>query len=108
MTLLSLVSRIDGDPFAKVKVLIQRLIERLLTEAKNEATKKGFCDTEVSKAEKDRDYRFTEANDLSADLEQLEAKEDALTLEIKALKKSIEAETKALKEETEDRKKEKE
>jgi len=108
LTLTSLAARASADPFKKVKGLIQKLIERLLTEAKNEATKKGFCDTEMGKAESDRDFRFTEANDLSADLEQLEAKEDALTLEIADLKKSIKAETKALKEETEDRKKEKE
>jgi DNA repair exonuclease SbcCD ATPase subunit len=108
MTLLSLVSRIDGDPFSKVKVLIQRLIERLLTEAKNEATKKGFCDTEIGKAEKDRDYRYEEANDLSAELATLEAKRDFLKEEIKDLKKDIKQEKKALEETTKDRKEEKE
>merc|ERR1740130_408921 len=103
LTLLSLAQRAAADPFKKVKGLIQKLIERLLTESKNEATKKGFCDTELGKARKDRDFRWTEANDLSADLAKLEAKEDSLVAEIKQLQKDIKDETKALKETSDDR-----
>jgi len=95
------------DPFKKIKGLIQKLIERLLEESRNEATKKGFCDTELGKARKDRDFRLQEANDLSADLAGLEAKEDALTLEIKQLTKDIKDESQALKETTKERKDEK-
>jgi len=107
LTLLSLAERVAADPFKKVKGLIQRLIERLLTEAKNEATKKGFCDTELGKARKDRDFRYQEATDLSADLAGLEAKRDSLTEEIKQLQKDIKEETHALKEATDDRAEEK-
>jgi len=101
--LTSLADKVAADPFKKIQGLIQKLIERLLTEAKNEATKKGFCDTELGKARKERDYRFQDANDLSADLAGLEAKEDALTQEIKDLKKDIKEESKALKDATEER-----
>merc|ERR1712139_310031 len=92
----------------KIKGLIQKLIERLVAEAAAEATKKGFCDTELGKARKDRDFRREESTDLSAELEGLEAKEDALTEEIKLLTGQIESETKALKETTADREEEKE
>jgi uncharacterized protein YukE len=108
LALSSLAAHIAADPFKKVKGLIQKLIERLLTEAKNEATKKGFCDTELGKAEKDRDFRFTEANDLSAELAKLEAKKDFLEKEIDDLQKEIKMETKVLKETTKERKDEKE
>jgi len=91
------------DPFKKVKGLIQKLIERLLAESQAEATKKGFCDTELGKARKSRDFRFQEAKDLSADLAGLEAKRDALQDEIKTLKSDIKDETEALDETTKER-----
>jgi len=108
MALMSLSARASADPFKKVKGLIQRLIERLLAESKAEATKKGFCDTELGKAEKDRDYRFSDAKDLSADLMKLEAKKAELSAEIESLTKDVKIEKQGLKEATEDRKTEKE
>merc|ERR1719150_2887544 len=69
---------VASDPFTKVKKLIQQLIERLLAEATAEAAKKGFCDTELGKARKDRDFRFQDVNGLSVELGSLEAKRDEL------------------------------
>jgi len=103
----SLAQRSAADPFTKIKGLIQKLIERLLAESAAEATKKGFCDTELGKARKDRDFRREETKDLSSDLEGLEAKDDFLTDEIQTLQEQIVAETGALKESTTDRKEEK-
>jgi hypothetical protein len=97
--LTTLAAHVSEDPFKKVKRLIQDLIERLLEEARSEATKKGFCDTELGKADKDRTFRFEEVNDLSADIAVLEAKRDFLTQEIKDLKERID-ETKMAIEET--------
>jgi hypothetical protein len=98
-----LAKRAAGDPFQKVKGLIQRLIERLLEESKSEASKKGFCDTEVGKAETERDHRFEQTQALSADLAKLEAKDDQLSADIVLLNKDIEIEKAALIETTYDR-----
>lgn len=78
-----------GDPFAKVKNLIQRLIERLLKEATQEATKKGFCDEEVGKATKSRDFRLADTKKLAAELGQLKAKKDTLETDIGSLTTSL-------------------
>jgi len=88
--LLSLVARATVDPFAKIKGLIQKLIERMLAEAAAEASKKGFCDTELGKAEHDRDYRWSDVKDLNAKLETLEVKLEELKAEIAELKIAIE------------------
>lgn len=50
--LLALAARASGDPFAKVKKYIQALLERLLQESIDEATKEGVCDEVLGKARK--------------------------------------------------------
>lgn len=108
LTLASLATRAGADPFAKVKTLIQRLIERLLQESADEATKKGFCDTAVSKAENNRDARFEESMDLSREIGALETKKDELETEIEKLTKEIKDGNKSEEEAEEERKEEKE
>merc|ERR1719203_693064 len=81
----SVAVHLEGDPFGKVKGLIQKLIERLLAESTAEATKKGFCDEELGKAKKDRDSRWEETQDLNQEIRQLELKEDELEAEIEML-----------------------
>jgi len=77
--------RVAADPFKKVKDLIQGLIERLIKEAAAAATKKGFCDTELGKAYKDREFHWTWVEKLTAEVTVLQAKADQLTEEIKEL-----------------------
>merc|ERR1719454_468834 len=81
----SLAMKIKADPFKKVKELIQKLIERLVQEATAEATKKGFCDLELSKAEKNRNHRWQDVQRLNAELSSLEAKQDELEEELAEL-----------------------
>jgi len=80
-----LAMKMAADPFAKVKTLIQQLIERLMTESANEATHKGWCDTELGKANTDRDHRHSDTKKLSAETEVLEAKKADLESEIAKL-----------------------
>merc|ERR1719428_856931 len=99
--LASLAMRVAADPFLKVKKLIQDLIERLVTEAAEEATKKGWCDTELGKATHTRDSNMDTIMELNAELEGLEATKAkleeeiaTLTTEIADLNESLTKETK--------------
>jgi len=83
--LTSLASRIAADPFAKIKKLIQELIERLLTEAANEANQKGWCDKATADALQKRKYAAREIEDLNAEMAKLEALTAKLTEEISVL-----------------------
>lgn len=85
----NLAVRVMADPFAKVKGLIQSLIDRLYKEAEQEATKQGWCNTQIGKAKNDRDSQYADITELTADMEGLEAKKEELELEIKELKEDI-------------------
>jgi len=96
VALQSLSVHAAADPFMKVKELIQKLIERLVSEAAAEAEKKGYCDTTMSKLKKDRNYRYDDTIKLNAEIAELEAKRDALSAEMKSLKSDINATKEAL------------
>merc|ERR1719478_1570446 len=104
----SLAMKMAADPFAKVKKLIQELIERMVTEAADEATQKGWCDTELGKAKSSRDTEHTKVNKINANVEALEATRDQLSDEIDALAKELAELNSSLTETTELRAAEKE
>eukprot|EP00444_Apocalathium_aciculiferum_P006232 CAMPEP_0183401320 /NCGR_PEP_ID=MMETSP0370-20130417/13176_1 /TAXON_ID=268820 /ORGANISM="Peridinium aciculiferum, Strain PAER-2" /LENGTH=751 /DNA_ID=CAMNT_0025582755 /DNA_START=72 /DNA_END=2327 /DNA_ORIENTATION=+ len=87
--LLALASKIAADPFAKIKTLIQELIERLLQEANNEANQKGWCDKATADAEQKRDYAAEEVRELNAEMAKLEAIRDTLTEDLFELEKGM-------------------
>jgi len=87
--LISLAMKVQADPFVKVKQLIQKLIERLVAESTSEATKKGFCDYELSKAEKNRNHRWADVQRLSAELASLESKQESLEEELSELSEEL-------------------
>lgn len=88
--LTSLASRIGADPFAKIKGLIQELIDRLLKEANNEANQKAFCDKSIKDAEQKRDYAASESKALNGEMAELEARRDTLADEMSVLTKELE------------------
>merc|ERR1719194_263848 len=97
------------DPFKKIKGMIHELIERLLQEEADEANHKGWCDTEISKTLKDRDYRLRDITDLHSSIEKLNARKEKLNLtktelteEIATLEEDLETQTAARQEEKEE------
>merc|ERR1719164_162395 len=87
--LTALASKIAADPLAKVKKLIQELIQRLLTEAANEANQKGWCDKATADATQKRTYSSDKVETLNAEMAKLEALSDKLGEEIKTLTNEI-------------------
>jgi hypothetical protein len=83
--LMSLASQIQADPFAKVKKLIQDLIERMLAEAADEANQKGWCDKAMADAEQKRDYAVNEVAELNGQMAELEGVIGKLTEELEVL-----------------------
>merc|ERR1719343_40325 len=87
--LTALASKIAEDPFAKVKQLIQELIERLLQEAANEANQKGWCNKALADAEQKRDFAAEEIARLNSEMENLESDRDTLREELQVLADDI-------------------
>merc|ERR1719331_3818335 len=105
--LASLATKIAADPFAKIKKLIQELIERLLQEAANEANQKGWCDKATADATQKRTYAADEIEGLNAKMAKLEALSAKLGEELKELEKDIKELTDAQAEAEKNRKEEK-
>jgi len=82
------------DPFGKVKTMIKDLIVKLMEEANSEADHNAYCTTELAKNKMTRENKQSEIDELSASLEQNEAKFAQLSTELTALSDSV-AETKA-------------
>merc|ERR1719217_855961 len=87
--LVTLTAAVGEDPFVKIKGMIQDMIEKLLEEEADEANHKGYCDEEISKTIKDRDYRLEEINALQASLEELNAREEKLELTKAELEEAV-------------------
>merc|ERR1719263_2209123 len=84
-----LATRASEDPFAKVKKMIKDLIVKLLEEANEEATHKGWCDTELGTNEHTRKTKTEEVEKLTAEIEGLESKIETLTKDLKYLTQAI-------------------
>ena len=77
------------NPLQAVKDMVQGLVNQLLEEAAKQATQKGFCESAMGKATKERDRRLREAKKLSATLGSLDSKRSELLEENELLKDEI-------------------
>merc|ERR1719502_2653649 len=83
------------DPFAKVKDLIQDMIERLNEEAEADATEKAFCDKEMHETEnKQADKEETIAK-LTTSIDSMTARSNQLKAQVADLQKELAALAKA-------------
>merc|ERR1719506_1723152 len=97
----------ESGPFDKVVEMIKDLIEKLTTEAAEEADQKSWCDAELKSNKETRDAKTEEVNRLTARSDMLHAQIAQLTSELEELADQISELNLALKEATEARAKEK-
>lgn len=79
----------EFDPFVKVRKMIKDLIVNLMNEANEEASHKGWCDTELATNEQTRNQKTTAIEMLNADIDELEASIAKLTEDLSELSQAV-------------------
>merc|ERR1719359_1725762 len=77
------------DPFAKVKGLIEEMIEKLLKEAAEEAEKKAYCDKEMSETKAKKEELTDEIEGLTTKIDKMTADSAKLKEEVAVLAKEL-------------------
>lgn len=77
------------DPFAKIKGMISEMIEKLLKEAEEEATKKAYCDKEMGETKAKKEDMTEEVEDLTAKIDKMTAESKKLKEEVAVLSKEL-------------------
>mmetsp|Transcript_48407 Transcript_48407/g.89157 ORF Transcript_48407/g.89157 Transcript_48407/m.89157 type:complete len:699 (+) Transcript_48407:76-2172(+) len=93
-SIMKYASTIGEDPFAKVKGLIQDMIERLEKEASAEAQHKAYCDEETAKTNAKKEELTSDIDSLTAKIDKATATSTKLKEEVAELQKELAALTK--------------
>merc|ERR1719161_3111854 len=83
------LSMLSADPFAKVKGMIQEMIEKLVKEAQEEAEHKAFCDKEMAETEAKKADKEEEVDDVNTKIDRAAAKIAKLKESIALLEKEL-------------------
>merc|ERR1719191_1952568 len=84
-----LASMAASDPFAKIKGLINDMIEKLLKEAQEAATHEAFCNEEMVKTKKSREDKEMKLEKFTSRVDKAESKIAELSQAIKVLSKEV-------------------
>jgi len=84
-----LAQKLEADPFAKVKGMIDGMITRLLNEANEDAQHEGFCDKEIGKSKVTRNKLTEDIDGLNAAVEDGKATIMKLSQEVADLSQEI-------------------
>merc|ERR1719498_1693926 len=79
----------SSDPFGKVKGLIKDMIEKLLDEAEADATKKAYCDKEMSETQQTKEDKEDTLEKLATQIDVAAAESKKLKGEVATLQKEL-------------------
>jgi len=88
-TLALLVQKLDADPFAKVRGVINEILMKLQDKAMEEAKLNAYCDAETEKSKLSRTSLSEKVESLGAQIEELKAAIKELDAETKALSEDL-------------------
>jgi len=87
--LISLSYRASADPFAKVRGMVQDMIEKLMQEAAEAADQKAFCDEEQGKSRKSKEEKDMSLAKTTARIEKADSAVATLTEQKTMLSKEV-------------------
>lgn len=78
-----------GDPFVKIRKMINDLITKLMEEAQEEVEHKGFCDQELATNTQTREHKTQAVQTLTAEIDMLDASITKLTEDLAELNAAV-------------------